>query len=56
MSKALKNKTKLNDMVSVKDFGAVGDGLTNNTASVQLAINALGSYGGTVYIPDGVKD
>lgn len=28
MSKALKNKIKLNDVVSVKDYGAVGDGVT----------------------------
>jgi len=33
MSKALKNKVKLNDVVSVKDFGAVGDGVTDNTSA-----------------------
>ena len=41
MSKALKNKIKLNDSVSVKDFGAVGDGVTDDTASF-LAVAATG--------------
>ena len=45
--------SKLNDIVNVKDFGAVGNGVTDDTASVQAAINSLGSAGGTVIIPDG---
>ena len=35
MSKALNNKVKLNDAVSVKDFGAVGDGVTWNNGETQ---------------------
>ena len=36
-------------MNNVKDFGAVGDGIANDTAAIQKAIDA----GGTVYIPGG---
>jgi hypothetical protein len=58
MSKALINKTKLNDMVSVKDFGAVGDGVTDDTAAIQAAIDSLDTNtdtvtGGIVYFPRG---
>ena len=39
--------------VIVSDFGAKGDGITNNTTYIQNAIDSLPN-GGTVYIPAGV--
>ena len=46
--------SKLKDVVSVKDFGAVGDDVTNDTAAIQAAIDAVNTAGGgTVYFPQG---
>jgi hypothetical protein len=53
MSKARINVEKLNDIVSVVDFGAVGDGVTDDTAAFNAAIASLPLYGGTVFIPSG---
>jgi len=39
------------DYVSVKDFGAVGDGSTNDAIAIQNAINA--TEGGTLFFPEG---
>lgn len=47
-------EAKLAQTVSVKDFGAVGDGVTNDTAAIQAAINWSSNNGHpTVYIPAG---
>jgi hypothetical protein len=43
-------ENKLRDVVSVKDFGAVGDGVSDDTAAIQAAINT----GKAVYLPNGV--
>jgi hypothetical protein len=43
-------EAKLAEMVSVKDFGAVGDGVTDDTTAIQ---NALAS-GQNIYFPPGV--
>ena len=45
-------ENKLQESVSVKDFGAVGDGVTDDTTAIQNAINSL-TTGGSVYLPTG---
>ena len=46
-------QAKMRDTVNVKDFGAVGDGVTDDTLAIQAAINYLSPFGGTLYIPKG---
>lgn len=43
--------SKLKDVVSVKDFGAVGDGVADDTAAIQAAITA--NLNGEVVVPKG---
>lgn len=42
---------KLAQYVSVKDFGAMGDGITDDSGAFQDAIDALPALGGTIYFP-----
>lgn len=44
-------QAKARDVVSVKDFGAVGDGTADDTAEVQAALD---SGAGAVYVPNGI--
>jgi hypothetical protein len=44
-------QNKLRDVISVKDFGAVGDGSTDDRAAIQLALTA--AIGKTLYFPSG---
>lgn len=48
-------QSKLRDVVSVKDFGAVGDGAADDTTAINnalLAVNALGNV--SLYFPAGI--
>lgn len=45
--------SKNTDLVSVKDFGAVGDGVTDDTVAIKAAIAYAGTIKGVVYFPDG---
>lgn len=47
-------QAKMRDIVSVKDFGAVGNGVANDASAIQNAINAVNtSGGGKVFFPEG---
>lgn len=47
-------QSKLRQTVSVKDFGATGNGVADDTAEIQAAIDAVSSAGGgTVFLPEG---
>lgn len=46
MSQAIKNATKLRDLINVKDFGAVGNGIVDDTDAIQAAINEAAARGG----------
>jgi polygalacturonase len=39
--------------VNVMDFGAVGDGVHDDTAAIQAAVSSLAANGGGVYFPPG---
>jgi len=40
--------------VNVKDYGAVGDGITDDAPSIRSALSALSETGGVIYFPEGI--
>lgn len=44
---------KWSDVVSVKDFGAVGDGVTDDTAAINAALSAAAAVQRAVFMPAG---
>tara|TARA_R110002074_G_scaffold68102_1_gene159832 strand:+ start:716 stop:2785 length:2070 start_codon:yes stop_codon:yes gene_type:complete len=44
---------KLGEFISVKDFGATGDGVTDDTAAIQAAINSTSTFKQRLFIPAG---
>jgi len=48
---------KLEEVISVKDFGAVGDGITDDTAAIQAAINYVATFQirtRSLFVPSGL--
>jgi len=46
-------QARLADTISVKDFGATGDGTTDDTAAITAAVATLTAAGGVLYFPPG---
>ena len=48
-------QSKLRETLSVKDFGAIGDGIADDTAAIQRCIDAITDlpFGGVAYLPAG---
>jgi len=44
-------QSKMRETVSVKDFGAVGNGIANDSTAIQAALDSLPLTGGTIYFP-----
>ncbi len=53
MSAQVTPATLSDGLFNIKDFGAVGDGRTDNTSAIQKAIDAASQKGGVVLVPIG---
>lgn len=42
---------RLDDIISIKNFGAVGDGVTDDTVAIQAALTEAGTRKAAVYVP-----
>ena len=51
--KVLVDNGFISDYVNVKDYGAKGDGVTDDTLAIQSAINSLPNQGGVILFPIG---
>nr|DAI89760.1 MAG TPA: peptidase [Caudoviricetes sp.] len=51
--KVLVDNGFVSDYVNVKDYGAKGDGVTDDTLAIQSAINSLPNQGGVILFPIG---
>lgn len=47
------SKQKFDEQISVKDFGAQGDGVTDDTSAIQAGIAYVAANGGVLYFPPG---
>ncbi|EIM18172.1 MULTISPECIES: glycosyl hydrolase family 28-related protein [Pseudomonas] len=47
-------QAKAREAISALDFGVIGDGVVDDTAKLQLAINAARFFSKTLYIPKGI--
>lgn len=54
-AKSRSAQDKMRERVTPDDFGAVGDGTTDDTAAVQDAVTSLVAAGGTVFFPKRYK-
>jgi parallel beta-helix repeat protein len=53
-SKALENVVKLNSIRNIKQYGAIGNGLTDDLQAIQSAVDAaFDAGGGIVFVPQG---